>query len=389
MGDLKAFIIFLALVLLVYGSMNTYLYCRIMQAAGLTNWTIWLLRCGLLFLILAYPISHFFRGDSSTIGQILTWIGSFWLGVMIYGVLITLMIDYVRIGDLFIGWLPGWITGDRVQAGRVALTASVFIVTLLLVGGHIRSLYPVVREITVELDRFPADREEYTLAIISDTHIGTLTSERWTRRLVEQINNLSADACLIIGDILDEPPDRVQWAIEPLSELDVMDGVWAVNGNHEHYAGLETSQSFMQEAGIKVLSNESQTVGDAITLVGLDDVSGGRQFKRAMPPIADIVRDADPELPIVLMHHTPSRIQEAERAGVDLMFAGHTHGGQLWPADYITQLVYKVKRGLTHIGRMNFFLTVGVGSWGPPIRIGANPEIIYMTLVPRQSDESQ
>ncbi|MDP8228249.1 MAG: metallophosphoesterase, partial [Candidatus Electryoneaceae bacterium] len=343
MGDLKTFIIFLTIVLLIYGGVNTYLYRRIMQAAAMTNWTIWLLRCGLLFLILAYPISRFMRGDQGTIGHTLTWIGSFWLGVMIYGLLIAVLIDFVRIGDLLTGWLPGWIIGDSVQAGRIALTASIFIVTMVLIGGHIRSLYPVVREVTVELDRFPADREEYNIVIISDTHLGTLKSEQWTRRLVEQINNLFPDACLIVGDIVDEPPDRLQWAIEPLSELDIMDGVWAVTGNHEHYAGLDASLSFMQAAGINVLCNEARTVGDVMTLVGLDDVTGGRQFKRAMPSIKDIIRDADPDLPTVLMHHTPNRIQEAEEAGIDLMFSGHTHGGQVWPAGYITRMIFKVK----------------------------------------------
>ncbi len=379
MSNLKAFIIFLSIVLLVYGSTNFYLYRRTMQAASPVGTWVWVLRIVILIGILAYPAGRIF-GTGRAIGAFFIWTGSFWLAVLVYGVLIALVVDIVRGIDLLTGWIPRWMLADRLFTGRIIFAGSVVLIVILLVGGHIRSLYPLTPEYVVVLPKLHQDRNEYRIVILADTHLGVLVGERRLRRMVEQINNQYPDLVLIVGDLLDESSRELHWAVDPLTGIEVTDGVYAVTGNHEFYAGVKGYENLLHKAGIKLLRDEYVEIEGVAVLVGIDDMTGGRQFVQERVPIGDLLKGANDQLPVILMHHTPTRIEEAEQAGVDLMVSGHIHGGQLWPVKYIAEGVYGVKTGLSERGRMHFYLTSGAGTWGPPVRIGAAPEIVTLVL---------
>lgn len=380
MGNLKAFIIFISVVLAIYGSVNFLLYKRIMQSSGLSGSGAVILRSLLLFLILAYPASRFIRGGEGAVGTFLTWVGAFWLGVMMYGLIVIIIVDVVRLSDLLIGWFPTGYTWNRVMTGRIILAGSSILILMLVVGGHIRSLYPVVREVTIETDKLPENRDYYSLAVFSDVHLGNIVGKKRIIRIVEQVNSLGADAILIVGDLVDEPSSRLEWAIEPLRALDAPDGVYSVLGNHEYYAGVEASAELMRSANTTLLKDSVCEIGEAITLLGLDDVTGSSQFGKKRASIEEVAANSDPGKFRVLMQHTPVKLSEASQAGMDLMFSGHTHSGQMWPANWITERMFGVKAGMTKIRDMNFYLTAGIGTWGPPIRIGAVPEVIYVTI---------
>jgi len=129
-----------------------------------------------------------------------------------------------------------------------------------------------------------------------------------------------------------------------------------------------------------MLSDTCIQVGGAINLAGLNDQTGSQIYRMFPKAIRGILQSSDRSLPIVLMHHTPARMKEAAQEGVDLMFSGHTHGGQIWPLKNVVEATFRVKHGLSKIGNMNFYLTTGFGTYGPPIRICAAPEILIITL---------
>ncbi len=204
---------------------------------------------------------------------------------------------------------------------------------------------------------------------------------------------------MIIGDLIDDAIDRMPWLSEPLSRIEAADGVFAVNGNHEFYTGIKQFDELANEAGIRLLMNQSAVIDGKVILIGLDDESGGRSFNAKKIAIEKLVKEArntppfdsppakrggikrgGANLPIILMHHTPTRMKEAESAGVDLMLSAHVHEGQLWPGKYFAEAVYGVKKGLSEIGKMKFYLTSGAGTWGPPVRICAAPEIVTLVL---------
>jgi len=381
---LRSFLIFLALVLLVYAAVNYYVYRRVMQGASIPGSWSWILKLALLALILSYPLGRALQ-ELSPLERLFTWMGGFWLGAMYYGLLFAVLFDIIRFLDPVFGWLPNVLLFDRTQMGRIALTGASVIIIMLLTGGRVRAMFPVVREISLELPRLAPERGEYRVVFVSDFHLGVLVGERRLKRIVQEINTLNPDLILLGGDLIDERIDRMRWIIEPLKELQATDGIIAVTGNHEFYSGVEDFEKLMREAGIPVLRDSLTVVGEVLNLAGIDDITARGQYSKPQPPLKDVLASADANLPVILMHHTPQRISEAATAGVDLMLCGHTHGGQLWPASFLTNLVYRTPQGLSRFGSMYLYLSSGVGTWGPPVRVGASPEIVLLLLKPTEA----
>jgi predicted MPP superfamily phosphohydrolase len=369
------------MVLLIYGGANYYIFRRVVHTAHLSGAAATALKIGLLVCILAYPLSRF-TFAIKPISLPLTWVGGFWLAALSWAVIGFAAVDLVRLTDLAFGWFPNWLTADRIRIGQRMLAGGAVVMALLLISGRIIAANPIVRNFDLTIDRLPKEKDGYRVVLFSDTHLGQLKGVSFLNRLVEKVNSLQADLILIPGDVFDENPKHTPWAREPLSRLKARDGVIASTGNHEFYSGLNECVAMLREAGIAVLRDETLTIPGTTVVCGLDDITGSRQYGRPPKPIAEIVQDVDPALPLLLLHHTPVRREEASESGVDLMVSGHTHGGQQWPFGYMADLTYGVRKGLTRIGGMNFFLTVGVGTWGPPIRLGAAPEIVVITLRP-------
>jgi len=365
--------------LLIYGGINFYIYRRVIGSAALTGGWDWGLKFGLLLLIAAFFLGRSL-GSIEWLATPLIWIGSVWFAVMAYALLLCLLIDVARVINWLAGWFPNWITSDLLRAGRITLLSGIAVIGITLGLGYIASLKPTVKEINLTMPKLPQTRNSYRIAYFADVHLGCLVGPARLERVVEQVNSLNPDLILIGGDVVDEPPKRLQWAVEPLRRLKARDGVFAALGNHEFYDGLAESVELLQRAGMQVLRNSTYAIPGVICIAGLDDASAARQFGQRLASISEVIQDGDLVLPVVLLHHTPTRYKEAAEAGVDLMLCGHTHGGQLWPFDYITRAVYGVKRGFSRIKDMNFYLTTGAGTWGPPMRVGAAPEIVVFIM---------
>ncbi len=365
--------------LMIYGGANYYIYRRVVGTAHFGGGLGTALKVGLLFCILAYPLSRF-SFAIRPVSVPLTWIGGFWLAAMAWAVLALVVIDFVRLSDLLFGWFPNWLTGNRVLAGQRLLVGGIVLMILALTAGRIIAANPVVRNLELSIEQLPKEKDGYRVVLFCDTHLGTLKGLGFLNRVVEMVNSQNADLVLIPGDVFDESPRRIPWAIEPLSRLKAKDAVVVSMGNHEYYAGPAESIKVFREAGLTFLRDQAIEIPGTAVVAGMDDITGSRQYGEKLVPLRSYIEGFDPNLPLIVLHHTPVRREEAREAGADLMVSGHTHGGQQWPFEYITRMVFGVKRGLTKFGEMNFFLTVGVGTWGPPIRLGATPEIIVFTL---------
>lgn len=380
---LTSFLLFIVVMIALYGGANYYLYRRVVQAARLTGSNSRILKGTLVLLALAYPLSRAL-GGGSFFGTICLWVGSIWVVALVYGVMFTILFDLIRLGDQLTGWMPKWVIADNVQSGRLALGLAAITIVFLILSGYIRGSYPVVTDVQIAVESFPVDREEYNIAVFSDIHLSRLNRERMLDTVVRTANEIGADACFIVGDIISENPETMEWVIEPLAKLDFSDGVYAVPGNHEFYRGIGRISRLLERAGICFLRDSLVVVEGAFNLIGLDDLTGLTQLRLPVSPIEPLTKGIDPTLPTILLHHTPERMLEAQMAGVDLMLSGHTHGGQIWPANYLMRLKFGVKQGLSKFGEMHLYLTNGVGTFGPPLRIGAKPEILHITLVPKQ-----
>lgn len=262
-----------------------------------------------------------------------------------------------------------------------AITAGLFAAGITGYGVQRAYSPPRITRLEVPLSRLHPRADGLRVAVVADIHVGPLLGTGHVERMVERVNDLDADIVTVVGDVVSSEPDRVRDALLPLTGMHGRYGTYYVTGNHEYYVGHEDWAEVADELGLRVLRNERVEIvhrGAALDLAGVNDVAGG-SFGDP-PDYAAALADRDPSRPVVLMAHQPVAVREAARYGVDLQVSGHTHGGQLYPFDYLVRLEQPVVAGLAEVDGTQLYVTNGVGFWGPPVRVGADPEITLLTL---------
>jgi predicted MPP superfamily phosphohydrolase len=381
MDGTMGIIIFLIIVLGVYFGGNFYIYKRALQALFLGGTFLPLFKIFLLALIISFPVGRlmdrFCRCEAS---YFLTLIGSFWLGAMLYIFLALVFIDLLRVINHYFNVIPQFVKYNAVTTGRILFLCVFALVSATLILGYHSARNAKITKIDVPLEKLSPKHNALNIVQISDVHLGTIIHKERLIEIVEKANALNPDLVLITGDLVDENVEKLEDMVEPLSRIKSRLGVYAVTGNHEFYAGVDKAVRFMEQAGVCVLRNRYVTIDSILNLVGVDDVTGRRQFGIKNPSLEVIMTGMDKSLPTILMNHTPVNLKEAEEAGVDLQLSGHTHKGQLFPFNFVTNLVYSVHSGYARIGKMQIYVSNGVGTWGPPVRVGAPPEIVQIRL---------
>src|ERR1700726_1656611 len=228
---------------------------------------------------------------------------------------------------------------------------------------------------TVRLANLPPTGRGRRAALISDLHLGHVRNGSFLRRMVAKILKEEPDAIFIAGDLYDGTAIDVRRAAEPLSELVASHGVYFVAGNHEQFGDDSKYLHAIAAAGVRVLSNEKVEV-DGLQIVGVPYRNAARDGNFAS--VLDGIR-LDRNRASVLLTHAPDHPEIAEAAGVSLQLSGHTHLGQFIPWSWMARRIYRqFVYGLSRIGKMQVFTSSGAGTWGPPLRLGSNPEIVML-----------
>lgn len=372
------FLLFFSIVLLIYFSVNFYIYNRGIQLIPANNLKPWL-KIGFWLLASSYILGRVIeRFHISWFTDILTWSGSFWLAAMLYFFLLVLAIDILRLGNLAFGYFPASFYAEKFKAGLLIFSVSAVFLTVLI--GHINAINPRIRQLTIDLDKPANGLTQVRIALASDIHMGTVIGPRRMTKLVNHMQELKPDLILLAGDVVDEdlqPVIRHNLG-EVLTKLRAPMGVYAITGNHEYIGGVAQAVKYLEEHNIIFLRDTAVKISDAFYLAGREDRSKNSTGRRK--EISEILNGHDSSLPIIMMDHQPFDLDKVEAAGVDVQFSGHTHHGQLWPLNYITQAIYEVSMGYKRKGSSHFYVSNGFGSWGPPVRIGNRPEIIDVTI---------
>ena len=259
---------------------------------------------------------------------------------------------------------------DARDAAIVCIAAAIVVV----VGGLLHvARGPLVRRVRVPMPGLSV--AQYTIAHLTDVHIGPLIGRDFAEQMVRRVNALKPDLIVITGDLIDGRLAELKPHIEPLRDLRARDGVFSVTGNHEYYWDAESWLVHIRSLGISVLRNEHVTIANAFQLAGVDDTSATEDLPSA-------VAGRDPGLPLVLLAHHPRVIERAMKAGVDLQLSGHTHGGQMLPLGWLARLFDPKVSGLARFGATWLYVSQGTGFWGPPLRVGTSCEIAAITLIP-------
>ncbi|MFI9785283.1 metallophosphoesterase [Kitasatospora sp. NPDC051984] len=241
---------------------------------------------------------------------------------------------------------------------------------------------PQVKRVTVPLAKLPRAAHGYRIAVVSDIHLGPILGRAHTRRIVDTINATQPDLITVVGDLVDGTVPELGPAARPLADLRAKDGAYFVTGNHEYFSGAAPWVDFVRELGVHPLENARVEL-PWFDLAGVNDIAGTSQGQG--PDYARALGDRDRGRAAVLMAHQPVTVHDSVRHGVDLQLSGHTHGGQLWPGNYLAELANPTVAGLERYGDTQLYVTRGAGAWGPPVRVGAPSDITVVTLASLQA----
>ena len=372
------FLIFFSIVLLIYFSVNYYIFVRGLQVFSLSQpmrkwyiisfWTI-------VSMFIAGSVLE--RTATSAFSEWIYRIGAFWVAFMLYLIIAIVIIDVVRVVNYFFHFLPPFTQILRFRLGLIVFS----VVSLVVILGHINALMINVKEIPLTIHKKVSGSSEVKILMASDIHLGALIGERREKRLLDIIREQKPDLVLLCGDLVDgeiAPVLRKNLG-RHIQEIKTPLGVYAITGNHEYIGGIEKTLPYLRSINIKVLVDDTVTLANGIQLVGRNDHSSGRGHQ-APKPLKELLTGIDPTKPIIVMNHQPFNLSEASDANVDLHLSGHTHDGQLWPVKYMTKAIFELSWGLLKKGNTTFYVSSGYGTWGPPVRIGNRPEVVVFNV---------
>ncbi|ACZ91840.1 hypothetical protein Aros01_08723 [Streptosporangium roseum] len=290
---------------------------------------------------------------------------------------------------------PGDGAGSPAGAGPEAIGRRLFIArtaaavagvgALATVGNGVRTALgdPVIESVRVALPKLDPRLSGLRFAVVSDIHLGPLTGTAHAERIVRMVNSLEADVVAIVGDLVDGTVAQLGTVARPLRGLESRYGTYFVTGNHEYYTANGPGEWIeeLRHLGVRPLQNERVEIahgGAVLDLAGVNDVAGGPagdgpDFERALG-------GRDRSRSTVLLAHQPVQAHQAAAHGVDLQLSGHTHGGQMVPFNLVVPLQQPVVSGLGEVDGTQVYVTRGAGFWGPPVRVGAPPEITLLEL---------
>jgi predicted MPP superfamily phosphohydrolase len=288
----------------------------------------------------------------------------------------------VETGDVIAG--RGTASRRVFLARSLAATAGVVAVGTAGTGAYMANSPPVVRQVPITLRGLDPALDGLRIVTFSDGHLSATYGGRRFERLVELVNEQRPDVVAIVGDLVDGGVADLREDVAPLADLVSAQGVFFVTGNHEYFVDTDEWMRHLPTLGVEVLRNERVAIrrGTAsFDLAGIDDRTAASSGVPGHGADLDAALDGrDDGTPVVLLAHQPFMVDQARAAGVDLQLSGHTHGGQLWPFDQLIRLDQPAVEGLSRHGDTQLYVTAGAGYWGPPMRIGARPEVTVVEL---------
>lgn len=276
----------------------------------------------------------------------------------------------------WLGYLGGRMLG--MNLGRPVFATSTFGASALLgVYGMLNARKIRVKRIAVKLPNLPTSWNGRMAALVSDTHLGHVHGVEFMRNIVHMLRSLRPDVIFITGDLYDGSKADLEDLVAPWKELSPPFGAYFVTGNHEEFSDRRKYLQAVAGAGIQVLNNEKVTI-DGLQLVGVHDRELGNPDQlRSILEASGIDRDRAS----ILLAHVPQRLAISEEAGISLQLSGHTHGGQIFPFTWITQRIFReYTYGLKRFRDLMVYTSSGAGTWGPPMRVGTQSEIVLIRL---------
>ena len=341
-----------------------------------------------LFMLFALPLSRLCEGTGLFFCQKpLAFAGYIWMGFLFLTVSCLFLMHLLKLSwflatRLFCKQVSFPLTPGRIFSLSLAI-ALFFCIYGSVEAGKIRT-----EHILLETSRLPETVEKFRLVQVSDLHLGVMTVKKRVHTVAEIIGELDPDMIVSTGDLVDGQMGEMDGISIVLAGLNPPRGKYAVTGNHEFYTGLDHALEFTEKCGFEILRNSYIRIGDFLSLAGIDDPAGRIEGRNLSEEEKKILKDLPENSVRLLLKHQPV-VEEGSEDLFDLQLSGHTHGGQIFPFTFFTRLVYGLRPGISSVGKDSFiYISRGTGTWGPPFRVFAPPEITVIDLVRSQNDDS-
>jgi uncharacterized protein len=314
---------------------------------------------------------------SSFIVRAVYWVAAVWLGFLNF----FFWTSFV----LWLAWFALRLSGMAANPAVVRpLLAAIFyaIAALLAIYSLFNARIIRIRRISIQVPNLPASWRGRRAVLMSDLHLGPINGSRFCRRLVELASRFNPDIVFVPGDLFDGTKSDLDRLLIPFQALAPRFGIFFATGNHEEFTAATHYIDAITRAGIRVLANE-QVMVDGLQIAGVlyHASSSPLRMKAAIDTLRPTEPHFDRNRPGILLNHAPTRLPIVEQAGFTLQLSGHTHGGQFIPFTWITRSIFgPFTSGLHRFGALQVYTSTGAGTWGPPMRIGSAPEVVYLTF---------
>jgi len=374
--------LFLLTFFIIYGGLQFYFFAKIKAAFPLSQGASLVLIAILVLMVLAPIIVRVSeRYGYEALARFMSYTGYIWMGMMFLFFVCSILLDLhsllIHIAALI----------SRRDLSYLALSPlSAFVIPMLIslsinTFGYFEAKDIRTERMTIRSSKIPETAGRIRVVQISDVHIGLIVREKRLKRIAAEIKKAEPDILVSTGDLVDGQINGLEGLQALLRDVHARYGKFAITGNHEFFAEIDRAINFMRASGFVVLRGEGINVAGMINIAGVDDPTGVR-FGLALPISEKNMLSGLPEQYFtILLKHQP--LVDKNATGVfNLQLSGHTHGGQIFPFNFITRLFFPLQRGYFDLSNnAHLYVSRGTGTWGPPIRFLSPPEITVIDLI--------
>jgi len=375
--------LFFTIFFTVYTALNYYIFIRGWQALH----TLPALKpfYALFFIIIAYGYviaKVLYKYLHPLAYDIILGAGAIWFAFLVYFILSLLGLDLIRLLEHFFHFLPKFIYDDYELTKKITAIVIIALVSLIVFMGNLNKRDITIKTLELTLPKGSGKLNELNVVMASDLHLSPIDGERLLAKIIDKMNSLNPDIILLAGDIVDDKAEILKQRKigEAFKRLNPKYGVYTINGNHEFINEVAASVRYAEHLGMKVLRDEYVIIDSSFYLIGREDVSMNSFTGTKRKSLEEIISSINTNHPKILLDHTPVKLGQAEKNGIDIQFSGHTHHGQIWPGNIITNLIYEVSWGYLKKGDTHYYVSSGAGTWGPPVRTGSKSEIVNVKI---------
>ena len=373
---------------LLYGSLHVHAFMKARAAFGFgLRTSLFLALFFSLMIVAPIVVRQSEAAGLDLFARVTAWVGYCWMGVIFLFFSASLIVDLYRlIVHIGISVLHKDLTSFVLSA------KASFLVPLLMslcasAFGYVEALNIRTEHITIATDKLPAGTDRFRIVQVSDVHLGLIVRQDRLALILAKVKEAAPDIFVSTGDLVDGQINGLEGLADMLKEINPRYGKFAVLGNHEYYAGIKQALAFKKAAGFSLLRGDGVNINNIITLAGVDDPAAKYSGMYRDVNEKALLSSFPRERFTVLLKHRP--LVEREAVGFfDLQLSGHVHKGQIFPFSLLTKLYYPKYAGMLNVNGSLLYVSRGSGTWGPPIRFLAPPEVTVIDIVRSQSPEA-